>query len=93
MTSAPSTLLRRELIGLVVEVIGSTNSALVGTKGTVVEESKSMLEIMTAGKTKKLPKKGTRFMFTMPDGTQMAVDGEKLSGRPEKRAKMKIKKW
>jgi len=93
MTSAPSTLLRHELTGLVVEVIASTNRAHVGTKGTVVGESKGMLEIMTTGETKKLPKKGTRFMFTLPDGTRMAVDGEKLFGRPEKRAKMKIKKW
>ncbi|MEM7820573.1 MAG: ribonuclease P protein subunit, partial [Candidatus Aenigmatarchaeota archaeon] len=61
MTVTPQTLPKRELIGLSAEVIQSTNRSLVGIKGIVTAETRGMLELGT----KKVPKRGTRFMFTL----------------------------
>ncbi len=86
-------MLKHELKGLVAEVDASNNTALIGIRGTVVEESKGILELETENGKKKIPKNGTRFIFTLPDGKRVAVDGKMLAGRPEKRMKTKRKKW
>lgn len=83
--------LGRELVGLSAEVVAAANRSLVGLKGTVVGETRNTLEIGTARGTKRIPKTGARFMFILPDGARMAVDGQKLVGRPGSRAK--ARKW
>jgi len=92
MISAKS-LIRHELIGLKVEIAGSFNKFHVRIKGLVVDETKNLLIIETEKGTKKIQKKGTSFIFTVPNGKKVKVDGTIIAKRPEERIKLKVKKW
>ena len=85
--------IRHELIGLTVEVVESTNKFNIGIKGTVVDETKNLLIIEADKKIKKIQKKGTKFIFTIPSGKKVKVNGTKIVRRPEERIKLKVKKW
>ena len=85
--------IRHELIGLTVEVVESTNKFNIGIKGTVVDETKNLLIIETDKEIKKIQKKGTKFIFTIPSGKKVKVDGTRIVRRPEERIKLKVKKW
>ena len=89
----PKNLIRHELIGLAVEVAESTNKFQVGIKGTVVDETKNTLTIETDKGMKKIQKKGSVFIFKIPDGKKVKVNGNKIATRPEERIKLKVKKW
>jgi ribonuclease P protein subunit POP4 len=86
-------LVRHELIGLIAEVAESTNRFQVGIKGTVVDETKNVLIIETDKGLKKIQKKGSKFIFEIPSGKKVKVDGRKIAVRPEERVKLKVKKW
>jgi len=86
-------LIRHELIGLAVEVLDSSNEFQVGIKGTVVDETKNLLTIETRNGLKKIQKKGAKFIFKIPSGKKVKVDGIKITKRPEERIKIKVKKW
>lgn len=88
----PTNIHRHELIGLPVIIISSKNRYLIGIKGFVIDESKNMLVILDRGKPKLVPKSVCVFRFTLPDGTQVDVDGNLLIGRPEDRIKKLIKR-
>ncbi len=79
--------LRHELIGLEVRVTNSSDPTLLGTHGTVIDETRHILVIEQAGGTKTVPKASSKFRFTLPSGEEVEVDGEKLVGRPEERVK------
>jgi len=85
-------LVKHELIGLEVEVADSTNKFQVGIKGLVVDETKNLLIIETENGIKKVQKKESEFMFTIPDG-KVKVKGIIIAKRPEERIKLKVKKW
>ncbi|MFH0928766.1 MAG: ribonuclease P protein component 1 [Candidatus Aenigmatarchaeota archaeon] len=86
-------LIRHELIGLAVEVAESANKTHVGIKGLVVDETKNMLAIETKEGLKRIQKKGSQFIFKIPDGKKVKVDGKRIMARPEDRIKLKVKKW
>jgi ribonuclease P protein subunit POP4 len=86
-------LIRHELIGLPVEVVGSTNNFQIGIKGKVVDETKNLLVIETGDELKKIQKKGSEFIFKIPSGKKVKVDGRIIIARPEDRIKLKVKKW
>jgi len=86
-------LVRHELIGLRVEVERATNKCLIGLKGLVVDETYNMLVIETGKGEKKVQKKGTIFIFHLPNGKRVEVDGGLLVGRPEDRIKKKFPRW
>jgi len=86
-------LIRHELIGLSVKVVESTNKFQVGIKGTVVDETKNTITIETDKGLKKVQKKGSKFIFEIPDGKKVKVNGDKIAVRPEERVKLKVKKW
>jgi ribonuclease P protein subunit POP4 len=86
-------LVRHELIGLKAEVSNSTNKFHIGIKGLVVDETKNLIVIETEKGTKKVQKKGTEFIFTIPDGKKVKVNGTIIVKRPEERIKLKVKKW
>jgi len=90
---SPKNLIRHELIGLTIEVIDSTNKFQVGIKGLVVDETKNVLTIETEKGIKKIQKKGTTFIFKIPSGKKVKVNGNKIAVRPEERVKLKVKKW
>ena len=90
MTITPENLPRHELIGLKVEVINSTDESQVGISGEVTDETRSMLEIDG----KKVEKNSCTFLFELPDGTQVELDGKLIDERPEERIDQKLPgKW
>lgn len=76
-----------ELIGLDVEVARSDDKGKSGIKGRVVDETRNMLYVESAGKTRKMPKKECVFRFRVDDG-KVEVDGGSIVGRPEDRIKL-----
>jgi ribonuclease P protein subunit POP4 len=88
---------RHELIGLEVEVLDATDKARIGTKGTLVDETRNMLTIkMTLNnsteKEVRIQKKGTKVRVKLedgPDGRASTADIEcdKIMFRPEDRIK------
>jgi ribonuclease P protein subunit POP4 len=86
-------LVRHELIGLEVEVKKSTNKTQIGIKGRIVDETYNMLVIDTGGKEKKVEKKSCVFVFKLPNGKKVEVEGWVLVGRPEDRIKKKLPKF
>jgi len=93
MPITPRNLVRHELIGLEVEVAESSNRCQVGIKGRVVDESRQMLVIETSKGEKKIEKKSAVFIFKLPSGVRVQVDGKLLVGRPEDRIKKKLPTW
>ncbi len=86
-------IVRHELIGLKVEVEKATNKYLIGLKGVVVDETYNTLVIDEEGKEKRVQKKGTIFIFHLPNGKRVEVDGNLLVSRPEDRIKKKLPRW
>jgi ribonuclease P protein subunit POP4 len=93
MPITPYNLVRHELIGLEVEIKNSTNKNQMGLKGKVVDETFKTLKIETDKGEKVIPKDITIFIFTLPNGTRVQVEGKILLGRPEDRIKKKLPSW
>jgi ribonuclease P protein subunit POP4 len=89
----PENLVRHELIGLTVEVTKSPNRFQIGTKGLVVDETKNLLAIETSEGVKKIQKDKAEFIFTIPGGIRVRVNGKIIAKRHEDRVKIKTKKW
>jgi len=79
--------LRHELIGLKARVMNSSDTTLLGTYGTIINETRDMLVIEQDDGTKIVPKASSKFMFTCPSNEKVEVDGAKLVGQPEERVK------
>jgi ribonuclease P protein subunit POP4 len=86
-------LVRHELIGLEVEVRKSTNKSQIGIKGRVIDETYNMLVIETEKGEKKVEKKSCVFVFKLPNGKKVEVEGWVLVGGPEDRIKKKLPKF
>lgn len=80
-------LLQHELIGLPVKVVQSLNASQTNAEGRVMDESMRMLILGNNYTKRMIPKIGTTFQFTLPDGTKAEVNGEQLLRRPEDRVK------
>lgn len=89
----PENLVKHELIGLKIEVAKSSNKTNIGLSGLVVNETKNILFIEAKGGLKKIQKKGTELIFTLPNGKRVRVEGNLICKRPEDRLKIKVKKW
>lgn len=93
MEASASNLIFHELIGLVTEIIESTNPTLNNIKGRVVNETRNMLVIETEDMEEKMvPKKGTVFIFHVPSHSadqdqRVITDGKLLLSQPENRVK------
>jgi len=79
--------LQHELIGLEARVINSSDQDLIGTYGTIVDETRGMLVIGHGSKSKIVQKAASIFRITLPSGEEVEVDGAKLVARPEDRVK------
>lgn len=99
MGITPQNLVRHELIGLRVKIEKSTDPTLEKLSGRIVDENYNMLvvEVKKRGekkpKEKSIPKRNSIFIFTLPNGVKVQVDGELLVGRPEDRIKKKFERW
>lgn len=94
MPITPRNILQHELIGLYAEVKEAKNRLQKGIKGLVVNETKNMLWIEDEkGEIKKIPKKDTKFLFTLQNGKKVLVDGNEILARPEERLKKRVRRW
>ncbi|ADE36857.1 ribonuclease P protein component 1 [Methanohalophilus mahii] len=94
MDISPQNLIYHELIGLMVDVVDSTNQYLAGINGKVVDETRNMLVIEVEDMyEKQVPKSGSKFVFHLPVGsgcspaTSVEVGGILLLSQPENRTK------
>ena len=83
-------LIKHELIGLEAEVIEGNSK---GVKGKVVNETKNMICLKTKKGAKKIQKKNSVFVFMLPNGKKIKVNGKLIEKRPEDRIKTKVRKW
>jgi ribonuclease P protein subunit POP4 len=89
----PENIVRHELIGLTVKIVGGSNPKNTGITGRVVDETRNMLTIEKPdGKEAKLAKEDNTFSFHV-GSAWIRVDGKLLVGRPEDRIKKKFRKW
>jgi len=94
MKHRPSNIVMHELIGLPVKVLWSPNESLIGLKGRVIDETMNLLVLETSKGIKKILKKDTILLFTLPGEIKVKVDGKVLVGRPEDRVKrIPKKRW
>lgn len=90
MPITPENLIYHELIGLKVEVLESSNPSLRGLKGKVIYETKKTL-VIENGRTRRIPKQNTIFIFQLPSQQKVKVDGNLLLASPEDRIGRRIK--
>jgi len=94
MPITPENLVRHELIGLNVRIAKSTDQTQKGLKGKVIDETYNTIKVETKeGKEKVIPKSNTIFIFALPNGVKVEVDGKILISRPEDRIKKKFARW
>lgn len=77
--------MKREFIGLEVEVIASSHEGY-RISGRVVDETKNTLTIESDGKERMIPKSSNEFQFTY-QGKRIAIKGDEIKHRPEDRIK------
>jgi ribonuclease P protein subunit POP4 len=85
-------ILRHELIGLDVEVIGENNPSNKALSGKVIDESRNTLIIQKSDTHKMIIKQNAIFRFKLHDGTLVRVKGATIVGRPEDRVKKKFRR-
>ncbi|MEZ0345034.1 MAG: ribonuclease P protein component 1 [Infirmifilum sp.] len=91
MRITPRNILRHELIGLPVQVVEARNPSLIGVKGLVLDETKNTLVIGEPGGRKRVVLKFQAvFLFELPGGSKVRVDGRYLVGRSEERLKRRL---
>jgi RNase P/RNase MRP subunit p29 len=73
---------RNRIIGKQIEVIYCTNPYDLHTRGSVVDETRNMMQVTEDGELKWLIKKN---VIVLLDGHK--IDGKELVGRPENRMK------
>ncbi len=93
MPITPENLVRHELMGLAVKIVESSDPTQKGVSGKVVGESYNTLTIEHSGREKDFVKSECVFVFTIPGGRKVQVDGDVIVGRPEDRIKKKQPKW
>jgi len=93
MPVSPESILRHEFVGMTVEIAWSKNPDAVGLAGRVVDETRNMLTLKVGDQAKTFPKEECIFIFTLPSGERVRVEGKLLVSRSEDRIKKKQKKW
>jgi ribonuclease P protein subunit POP4 len=85
-------LVHHEFIGLNVDVKSKTNKSL-NLNGTIIDETKNTIKIEDMNNCEKvIPKRGSIFLFELPNGEKVEINGDILSIRPEDRIKKRFKK-
>ena len=82
-------LARHELIGLRVVVGRSPDPSIEGREGRVVDETRNTLviESMEGGGRWRVAKEHSTFLFTLPGGRRVELEGDRIRFRPEDRVK------
>ncbi len=74
-------LLKKELIGMNVKIIGKNMC------GKIIDETKNMLTIKTQGGIKKIIKKNSKMEFAI-NNEKIIIEGSEIVARPEDRVKL-----
>ncbi|MDD1714684.1 MAG: ribonuclease P protein subunit [Methanoregulaceae archaeon] len=85
-------ILRHELLGLEVLVITASNPLHGGIGGRIIDETKHTLLIRTSDGKRRIPKMRSVFRLTLDNGLKIDVDGSALTGSPERRITLHMKK-
>lgn len=83
---------KQDFIGLEAKVVQAQPRHIIGTAGTVVNETQNTFVILQGKKRKTIVKDQAVFHFTLSDSTIVEIDGKMLRGRPEERLKNRIKR-
>ncbi len=86
----PQNLIRHELIGLELTVVGSMNPCSIGLCGRVIDETRNTIVISQGGLRKVIPKATACLRFTLPSGVKVDVDGVQIVGAPQNRIKKRM---
>lgn len=81
MPITPENVHRHELIGLQCEVVEHSDPTLEGVSGEVLDETMNTLKIGE----KTVEKEHGVFVFELPSGESVELDGEEIHDRPEDR--------
>jgi len=73
-----------ELIGMNTEISNSSNPHIVGLKGKIVDETKSMITLSTAKGMKSISNSNNEWKFTV-DGKEIIVNGSRIAKRSSDR--------
>ena len=85
-------LVHHEFIGLNVHATSKKNESL-NLKGTIIDETKNTIKLEDMNNCEKIiPKLGSTFLFELPNGEKIEINGDILSIRPEDRIKKRFKK-
>ena len=85
-------LVHHEFIGLKVHATNMKNKSL-NLNGTIIDETKNTIKIEDENNCEKIiPKGGSMFLFELPNGEKVEINGDILSIRPEDRIKKRFKK-
>lgn len=78
---------RRELIGLDVTVVASSDPGLVGAEGRIVDETRNTFVVSRPdGREARVAKNGQTFSFAFPEG-RVVIPGDELNHAPHQRIK------
>jgi ribonuclease P protein subunit POP4 len=80
-------IVQHEFIGLETAVVNSSNPAMVGISGRVINETRNTFAIKQDNKMKVIAKDTSIFDFIFTDGTIVEIEGKVIMGRPESRLK------
>ncbi len=82
ITETEDKLLRNELLNLMVTIKHSSNPLHEGINGVVVDETKNSIVIANGSKRRRIQKEYVIYLFSMPNGKLIEIDGRWLLGRP-----------
>lgn len=83
-------IVRHELIGRDIKIVGAKNKSLEGIRGKIVYETKNLIHVETETGIKKLIKDQITIKMNYK-GKTIEINGKLLVGRPEERVK-KVRK-
>ena len=89
---SPQNVLRHEVIGLDVLVLGAANPLHRGISGRIIDETKNLFAIETQAGVKRIPKMHSRFRLHLAGGELVEIDGSVMALAPEKRINLHEKK-
>jgi len=87
MKHKPWNIFFHELIGLRVRVLRSLIPSHEGLEGTVLFEGERSLVLEVGGRRVTVLKPGSRFLFWLPSGEAVEVEGDSILGDPAERTK------
>ena len=87
-----SNIIQDEFIGLETKVVASSNPAIGGINGRIVDETRNTFVLLQNYAKKVIIKDVSIFNFYMPDESVVEINGKVILGKPEDRIKKRIRR-